>query len=298
MKRRNGKLYAVCAVGLVGLIIFALCLPQMVFGFQDRHRCSETNLEKREDLDIAMLSAQAEPFLYDRMTAFAYGLAEGKSYYVSSHEMDMTTDGDLYQKFLDDLADEPPAWVMYQATSVNIAQIVLENNMNVRIWKQYVIYSDDYAQGVNFILWYFEYVNDYGERMDVLLDAQDYTLYGLMVEYDMAGWSSGEKTTLYRSMEEMGMTEGENLDALWIFLGYIYGIVSDKTVESYQNGGKILTDWNFSDENTLNIYLPYEEHTLNVCLKMPPLTNGTAYPGFVFGFEEICRLIPPFSQSF
>ncbi|WP_460602040.1 hypothetical protein, partial [Escherichia coli] len=59
---------------------------------------------------------------------------------------------------------------------------VWENYYTITQWKQYVIYSDNYAKGVNFILWYIELEDLEGAKLKLLVDAEDNTLYGLKTE--------------------------------------------------------------------------------------------------------------------
>lgn len=319
----GSKLYAVGVVCLVGLVIFALCLPQLVFQSQDRRICSETALEKREDIDIALLSASNYPSLNTRMTVFAEGLTDGKNYYVSSHEMDMAANEEIYQQFERDpskITQSGFIWSMLSSRS--LANSFIDKNIQIVNWEQFVIYSDDYAQGVNFIIWYFEFVGEDGEKMEVLLDAQDHTLYGVRAGHDttkLEQWYDVTRDiTLYEYFQSVSLA----MDELWFFLIYNYEGMSDEEFQQFYNNvvqyyinesgdttvqSQIILpsypEWNFSDDNTLNMHVPYGAQHLNYIMKTLPYVSesgetNVTYPEVVFGFEGICRLIPPFSESF
>ena len=318
----GGKLYIVGVVCLLGLVIFALCLPQLVFQSEDRRICSETTLEKREDVDIALLSATNYPSLNTRMTVFAEGLADGKNYYVSSHEMDMAANEEVYQQFERDpsrIISNSITWGMLSSKSLGSTFV---EGFRVEDWKQYVIYSDDYAQGVNFIIWYFELTAADGEKMEVLLDAQDYTLYGVRAGHDTMNIGQWYDVTRSTSLYDFFQSVFLDMNEFWFFLCYNYESVNDEQFDQYyDNVEKIYLDdsgrqivqsqsvlsiypeWNFSDDNTLNMYMPYGDHRFNYVMKTLPYISeagetNVSYPEVVFGFEDICRLIPPFSESF
>ena len=304
---RGGRLYAVCAACLAGLVCYALFLPQIVFQYQDRNICSGTALAAREDVNIALLNAKSEMSLYDRMESFAEGLANGREYYVSVHDMSPTSDESAYQKLYEDTYSMLPADMIYTILSLrsdSIAHALFNDDLQIEDWKQYVIYSDDYAEGVNFIIWYLK-INCYeGQTMELLIDAQDHTLYGVKTGYHettaLHPSASGQEISsyefFYKRTEEMHEELSELINELWLYLYYNYAEMTDE-----QQLADPQPEWDFSADDTLNLYMPYGEYRLNACwrtLYFTQETTGSSLPAVAFGFEEICRLIPPFRESF
>lgn len=164
---------------MTGVIAAALFMPQVLFSVQDRIQWGKMELSRREGMDLEALHAAYEKSLYQRMANYAKGLAAGNSFYVASKTL--TADQDLvnylysekglYQNIMD--------FLLY----VNvIPMIFLENDCEVKQWKQYVIYSDHDTEGVNFILWYIELSSLDGIRLKLLADAESGTLYALKLE--------------------------------------------------------------------------------------------------------------------
>lgn len=203
-KQDHGRLlYAAGILGLAALVVCAFYLPSIVFDFQDRRLSQETMLERQETVDATMLVSSAYEFsLYNRMTQFAEGLDNGNTYYVSELDLEVTEEKEEQLKsIVDDLIESEFIMAMDQ---VGLITTVLYRDFVVAKWKQYVIYSDDYAQGVNFNIWYLELAdrdvyenvmaaeigidtssdadspdNPDNRRLAFLVDAETYTIYGV-----------------------------------------------------------------------------------------------------------------------
>ncbi len=170
------RLGMVCS--LILLVAVALFLPQMIFQVQDGLLCAKTILDEKESVDVEALGTTYEKSLYKRLLNFAEGMAAEEIFYVATQNLDVTQEvysflksADLYQGILVALMEFNMIPVRYW-----------EDGATVNQWKQYVIYSDDYAKGVNFILWYIE-VKDITEAVvKLLVDAETGTIYAVKTE--------------------------------------------------------------------------------------------------------------------
>lgn len=206
---------------LVGVAFFA---PGWVFGFQDNIRCRDQVLEERENVNVAALSTNYEPSFYQRMANFAEDPA-GTSYYVASEEL---TDYDRLQDFLDsdNGLSQGRIWALIQMGLVT-EQIF---SCEISEWKQYVIYSDDYTRGVNFILWYIELVHpdETIGACKLLVGAETGEIYGVKADWGEAFFSPEmkyDRDIIYyeHSLEEcLGFPSGEMYGEEWALLALFF----------------------------------------------------------------------------
>lgn len=226
-KRRNPLqtrlTYAASILALTALVGAAFFSPGWVFGFQDNIRCGDQVLEERENVNVTALSTNYESSFYQRMVNFAEDPA-GTSYYVASEEL---TDYDKLQDFLNSEYgfDSGRIWPLIQLGLVTEEFFVCE----ISGWKQYVIYSDDYTKGMNFILWYIELEHpETYEKYKLLVEADTGEIYG--IKADMGGvFHSFEKgydrNIIYyeHSLEEcLGFPSGEMYDEEWAILALFF----------------------------------------------------------------------------
>lgn len=180
---------------LVGAAFFS---PGWLFDLQDSRRCRDTVLEERENVNVAALSTNYESSFYQRMVNFAENQADDTHYYVAAEEL---TDNDKLTDFLfsaDGLYND----CIWMLTDMGMISDEI-TQCNISQWKQYVIYSDDYAKGVNFILWYIELTHP-DKRIGtfkLLVEAGTGELYGLKSETDNRflekGTSNNKSRELY-----------------------------------------------------------------------------------------------------
>lgn len=179
------SLYAAGLLALAGLIAAAFFAPQIVFRMQDSILCRDKELGVRESTGFEALNTAYEKSLGRRLRNFAEGLAGGENYYVAVQELEVDDEIDVY------VHSES---ALYSA----MIQALVEgglfpydfwiSSVMVRQWKQYVIYSDDYAKGVNFILWYVETELEGGAVLKLLADAEDGTVYAVKFEKSENVW--------------------------------------------------------------------------------------------------------------
>ncbi|MCM1063709.1 MAG: hypothetical protein NC420_04405 [Eubacterium sp.] len=232
-RRRNKPqarmVYAVSILTLTALVGMAFFSPGWFFGIQDSVRCSDTVLEERENVDVAVLSTNYESSFYQRMINFAENQDGSTHYYVASEEL---TDTAGLQDFL--YSDNG----LYNDRILALLEAGLITDRifqcQVTAWKQYVIYSDDYAKGVNFILWYIELENPDESigTYKLLLEANTGELYGLRAD---TGATIPEYSYSEHSLEEfLGVTAEDILDEEgWMILAYLYSGLTESNFFQY-----------------------------------------------------------------
>lgn len=328
-KRTDGKkLYAIGATGLVALLLCAFFLPQLMFGIRDNYLCRDIVHDEREDFDVTLLSAAYEPALGRRLQAFADGLRAGRNYYVSEQDLDISED--IYETLYENLL-RSDSW-MTILMDIGLIPGLFRNDFTLNSWKQYVIYNDDYAGGVNFIIWYFAMTDDDGKSWELLVDAEDLSIYGIYANRTVMNLKNVEMTG--GIIEYFGLFQID-IVAWWYYSCYYYQSISREELESYYNGVNFsMVDaygtrsasevvhlyrsesaweggeaWNSPDTDTLICHLPFVDQKLDFSARY--LRNSSSAggdsgsdgidfdpPDLFVGIDSICRLIPEFEDLF
>lgn len=249
-------LYVTAVLCMAALVASAFYLPGAVFEAQDRRLSEDIVLEEQEAVDVARLTSSAyELSLYNRMSAFAEGLESGRTYYVSELELDVTQDMEDWLKNSAGRILEDNVFTMALMDAALLSNVFYKD-LTVEKWKQYVIYSDDYAQGVNFNIWYLELAaydeEDYKnfsaegmtdgykdeeeevERVKLLMDAETYTLYGIWTSHtikmsEKAAFQYAFSGTLWNYSTRRYIS----VDNWWSILCYYYQALTVEEIETY-----------------------------------------------------------------
>lgn len=319
----SGKAYIASSMGVTVLLLCAFYLPQLLFQVRDNALCNITALSERENVDV-LIGDSYEPSLYNRMYNFAEGLARGVNFYVS--EQDMAVDEEIYER-LNGLGMDPIAMLM----DFRLINSSFMDYFMVQQRKQYVIYSDDYSRGVNFIIWYLELVGPSGAGLKILMDAETSTIYGIKAERNsLVTEQEADKWMYYiwgGSLGDHLMSAGlANISQLWMYLAMEFEAVSmseleeiytlamseginvkgeknstDSNIESQERIRQlaILSEGEWQDDNSLVFTLPYEElyQTLKLQLTQEDPWPTYRYHDVFYGIESICRMIPEFTEE-
>lgn len=209
--------------GLVLLITAAFLIPQFIFRVQDDILCGNTELGQRMHLDVEAMRTDYEKELPIRLENFVNGLKAGDVFYVTSREMEINqeiqeylySDAGLYQGIIDNFI------------AIGLIDI-WGRDFTINQWKRYVIYSDNYAKGVNFILWYIE-LQDSEEVLKLLVDGEDGTIYALKTE---VGVHLGKGN--YDYWAQMKSYLGEYMFfELWGYFAEYYDLMTEEVAETY-----------------------------------------------------------------
>lgn len=242
MRNKIFTVYGTAALALVLLIAVAFLGPEIAFNVQDGIRCGAVVSMSRERLDISSFNTGYETDLCRRLTRFAEGLAEGEQYYVTVQEMDLTSQTKSLSDF--DRIVHSDSLELYSAWDPWNLRLWLSNvlyDADVNCWKQCVIYGDDFAGGVNFILWYLE-VNSGGNPVFRLLaDGETGELYGFRIDTRVFylpddDWEMQLKENYYGMLDRFEYPE--NIWEVCVVLGTQFGglDIADRLVWLDENG--------------------------------------------------------------
>ncbi len=228
--RGRYKLYIAELLGLTAIVMAAFFIPQLLFRIQDNILYGRTELSRRESMDLEALSGTYEASLYKRMLNFAEGLAMGDSFYVNARNL---TPNEELEDYLN--SDNLILLTEQIMSMVLFPMIFWDYGYEVSQWTQYVIYSDNYTKGVNFILWYIELTSMDGVKLGLLKDAQMDTIYAVKVHG--CDWMDSSP---YSVMKYTSLLEHESLIELWLFCALRFEVISSETdlLEQFtQSGG-------------------------------------------------------------
>lgn len=179
--------YLIGGLALVILLIVAFATPKLIFSVQDVVRNQHVVLAAQEKTDISAFSTSYEKSLYRRLANYVDGIAEGRTYYAASQDLEDTAD---LEAFLTSAQTGLRQDGILLLEDLGLVPDFLSGGLSfeVKECKQYVIYGDDFAQGVNFILRYVELEWENGDSphsMKLLLDGESGAVYGLRWESEV-----------------------------------------------------------------------------------------------------------------
>ena len=315
---------------LVFLLIAASYTPQLIFQVQDSFLWNKTIIDKRENMDVESISVTYEKSLARRMEVFAKGVMAKENYYATFQPL--SENQDIYEYLNSDLGMFQDLILVYGEMQW-IPYSFLAMEFSVNQWKQYIIYSDNYAEGVNFILWYIELQDMEGRIMKLLMDAETGTVYAFKTENNQ----HNEKEEIREYFDEQTMF------MYWEFLASYYEASSLEKIEelaadymndyeakikmqseahSMVNGNVYVYDWDiekmrqeidimFQDNagfwqkrNEMRFILPYGETSLDVCIILDKdsvfddtmgINYYFAFPNVTVGVRQIYEIIPEFA---
>lgn len=228
------KRYCFGAIGLVVLISTAFLVPRLLLELQDNLRCGKIVLTEAEEMDITSFNTGYEKNLYKRLFRFAKELDEGQQFYVGSQEVDDTEEIEDFLKSENGLyQDKFWMWLDIGIVPDDVLIYLL------RQCRQYVIYGDDFSDGMNFLLWYVELGEEGQTILKLLIDAETGDFYGICLEEseDALARRGYTVTTGEYNLEDcfQMQTDGDMLD-LWFTFAYYYGGLKES--EIFQNAEK------------------------------------------------------------
>lgn len=235
---------------LIGGAFFA---PWLVFGFQDNIRCGKVVLGELESMDIASFYTGYETDLYRRLARFAEGLSRGSTYYVADQEMEPTSDFVLFLNSERGLfQDQLLIWIDEGV----LPEAVL--SYNLKKWKQYVIYGDDFSAGVNFILWYIELANPDTPVLKLLMDGETGDIYGISIRQTADTLAEGESIETMLPETWIELVDGRDdwvMGHLWCVMAVGYGgVLDEETYGKLEEYGYYFSDVAFHEETNEAVY--------------------------------------------
>lgn len=314
------------ALLLAAVVAGAIVMPQILFGVKDEvlHRGME--LSRLERADMELLEGDYEKSMHRRMGRFAEGLTEGERFYAASKNLDPTeeltnylySEKGLYQEFMFVLMNLELIYAVFWEWECKVSQ-----------WKQYTIYSDNYGEGISFLLWYIELQCGDDMVMKLLADGETGSIYGVKTEgaqsltrqdSDMGGYRNAVYETLFYNdniCDEllcylMICYEAQSWEKLYeeFFQEHIY---SDSESAAYLEETDI-RDLTGNAGHTrggdfLSFQLPYEDAFLEFRIDIGGVNVNTEfdqklgvsgvimYPDVTAGIRQLYELIPEFART-
>ena len=214
--------YIFSAAGLILLIVMAFLAPKLIFAVQDTRRCSEVKSGAWELMDVTSFDSAYETDLYSRLFRFASELADGRQFYVAAQS---GIDREAVRQLL--LPGEAlyfnGLWLLIDCGLLPVDVQVYD----ILETKQYVIYGEDFAEGVNFIVWYIELGTD-GEEpfVKLLVDARTGENYATAADSKILPWydlKNSKKGNAEPSLQKrLGMLD-EDMPEVAVNFAYWFG---------------------------------------------------------------------------
>lgn len=299
-------------LALAILIAAAFFAPQMVFRMQDYFLCANTLLSKREAMDVEALSTTYERSLGKRMRNYSDGLGAGEIYYVTGQDFDN----------LEEISDSLPesmyeniVWLYVEAEVIPVE--FYKSDYTINKWKRYVIYSEDYAKGVSFILWYFELQDRTGMVMKLLTDGEDGTFYALKTETNGLLEQNETLAEVYDKYNNAGtdltwfLDDPNYLAQLWQEYAWYYEFMpgtelftNSESVERaaavYWDSEEIYDEYDGAEGRRMRFYLPFGTVPLEFLVDIGTADLGLRYvtyryPDVTIGIRQIYERIPEFN---
>lgn len=300
------------------LVFAAFFAPAALFAVRDEKSCREISTGKWETADIASFGMDYETGLYNRMSRYAAELAQGKQIYVTERSSSKEEAAAFLQS--GELLYKNGLWVLIDSGLLP-ADV---QDYEILAAKQYVLYGEDFENGVDFILWYFELAPDGWEKglpaVKLAADVKTGEIYAAKADCRLLEWYGEEdrKQSAESLRESIGIYE-EDMPELGAFFSYWFGgikisgyeelyeeveyydisIGADAVInENRQTTGTEETvgmQWEIRDEgNELLFQLPYQGSFLKFCMRLESGPENT--PAVVIGFPELFERLPGFNE--
>lgn len=233
-QKRKGmpfRYYASILSVLSLLIVAAFFVPQVIFQVQDAILCKGNVLSQPENVNVESLSTSYEQSLKTRMTNYAEGLAGDDTFYVASQNL--TNHDELSSYFYSDSC----IYGEYMTSLINADLLPMdlwEMEYSISQWKQYVIYSDNFTKGVNFILWYIELQDSADRVIKLLADAEDGTIYAIKTEGNVVPTEGKDRRMSedHNYLDEVIFSDSIAMQ-LWGFYALYYRAIDEDEIKDF-----------------------------------------------------------------
>ena len=237
IQSRPLRYYASIFSVLALLIVAAFFAPQILFQVQDAILCKDTVLTQQESLNVEALSTTYEKSLRTRLQNYAEGRAGNRTFYTTSQDLTVTSEVREYIYSDRGLFSQQ---VSSFAELNMLPGYIWEQDYTILRWKQYVIYSDNFSEGVNFILWYVEMQDQNGYIVKVLSDAEDGTIYAIKTEGKNSGPGGAESQAFEvdtivagnRYIDELFWND-HSATQVWGMLAYDYACLGEGEIKDF-----------------------------------------------------------------
>jgi len=244
--------YAICILLLASFIGIAFLGPQLIFTLQDKFYVGNIQLSVRNSMDMEALNESYEKDLKKRLQQFWEGLNRGKVYLTTETVYESDAE---FDELLTVILEQP--WMsVIDATEMipDVPYYIFKTGYDLTSWKRYTVYDKEFEEGVVFMMYYIDLLLKDGKRIQLLVDAEDYSMYYIQFQREDL-YEEGIETKDYRNLEllkeygyywyEYYFAENTADEELLMYVGEYPLIVEDYKVDKYaeveveENWGKI-----------------------------------------------------------
>lgn len=302
------KTYGLYMAGMVLLVVGSIFLPQAVFLMQDRYQMESTEVKVRNSLNTSQINISYEEKMYERMKNLT--TMNLNSAIVTVVEPDFETDAEMMDLLESILAQE---WItMFYAVLLNYGmEVELPFPLEILECKKYMVYNEDYQEGIALMMWYFDlYIPDTDLRIRLLADSETNSIYYIKLEEaPESDYKSDKNMTkeVYDTQAKtvVGFYRAENIKTLYEVAGQFqyfmmyYGSYYEAEMESlegFEEGELGCAGIKEDDEQyTVFCMFPYGEISMEFRLMI--LYENGDFPEFSMGIPIIANLIPEMIQD-
>lgn len=175
MKIKSIKSYLLSISGLLVLIIIALFLPNIIFSIQDGYQTATVETGNREAFDVQTAEEAYPKDIATRMQRVA--AARWGNMTVSVVEQNI--DQDLFNTLMNEIMMQEYMKILLTLADYELTEALERVSIeNVKICDRYVVYGDDYTEGILLTFWYVKiYLPTVESYVEFIVDSETYSIY-------------------------------------------------------------------------------------------------------------------------
>lgn len=219
MKRKIIGTYVGSVSGLVILIILAVFSPQLFFLVQDNYQIGKIDVINRDVTEIFTTQTAYYTDTYARLS----NLAEVGLGNIAISTIESNMDIEQFYEIKDNIRTQ-----MYMEILMDMVPDTFGDALdyisvdNMELCKCYIIYGEDYTEGVLLMFWYMKiYLPSVNSYMELVIDSETYTIYyvavnaeadiSYQVEYEVSADSAKDVYYTGIVLEEEVMEQEEKM---------------------------------------------------------------------------------------
>lgn len=300
--KKTIKSYVICIGGLIVIIIMALLLPNMVFYIQDSYRMANAESQYRGSYDVVSVQDTYEKDVRSRMERVA-GTRWGK---MAVSVENTNIDSQMFDTIMNEIMVQE--YMMFWLTMAEDDLSEALDNVsieNLNVCERYVVYGDNYTEGVLLAFWYLKiYLPSIEGYIEFVVDSETYTIYYVELSaleeiehivyiYNTPEEGSSDITVYYEENKEETLSTdlppvelkgmASNVASYYsMYYAEYYGVDADTLLfsdEKYEESITVMDDYitatymlTYSPNNSLlfRVYAEYDEKgASNISIGLP-----------------------------
>lgn len=284
--KKNMKTYGICIGGMLLLVAVALLLPQIVFTIQDRHRMISTEVEIRNSLTVSQVNSIYEKQMCNRMSKLAAMDLETAN--ITAIDYDIREEAQI-EVLLERIFNQEWMEALNDMTLYSFGEMFEIGYKDVKKCKKYIVYGNDYQEGVALMMWYFDlYMTEIHTRIRILVDSETDSIYYIKITASDEQIDKGNiayDTTIGRHELLHAMTE-----QILFYIDFYC---------TYYEGEKLehLAEINVVEQQCTIIKYPFSFGEISLDFLVQAVYGSGKNPDISIGISNIANLIPEMIQD-